>query len=88
MPAGGNAGSGYAVVSFGVNGLFVNGGGTWAPVQKTWIKQEGVWTPVKTIYVKKDGIWLPVISSQDRAPVFATLPNTFGVSYRPYGTGY
>jgi hypothetical protein len=68
--------------------LFVNTGGSWLPVQKTWVKQAGSWTPVKTTYVKQNGVWTPVLSAQDRAPLFQTLPNRFGVGSRPYGQDY
>lgn len=78
--------SGYAVVKFEVNGSFVKSGGVWNPVEKIYVKQSGTWTPVQTVYVKKDGVWNPVVGSQDRAPVFSSIPGYFGVSYRPYGS--
>jgi hypothetical protein len=74
--------SGYAAIVIETTGTNINAGGTYIPVQTTYVKDSGVWKEAKAIWVKDNGIWKPVAGGIP--PVFNSIPNTIGVNSRPY----
>lgn len=75
--------SGYAVFVFDVSGLYVNDGGSFAPVNTTYVKNNDVWTPVKSVWVKDAGVWKQVQGGQP--PTFGSTSSNYGVSPRDWG---
>ena len=74
--------SGYAAIVIESTGTNINAGGTYFPVQNTYVKVAGAWKEAKTVWVKEGGLWKPVAGGVP--PVFSVVPNTIGVSSRPY----
>jgi len=79
---GGAGGSGYVVLDMRVGGSSVKYNGTWAGVQKTYVKNAGLWQPVQATYVKNNGVWSPINGSF--APVFTTVSGSWGTDPRSY----
>jgi len=72
--------TGFATFEFDVSGIFVHNGGSFKPVNATYIKANGTWNSIKSIYIKQSGTWIPINGSY--APVFQNVPNSFGVNPR------
>jgi hypothetical protein len=72
--------TGYAMLEFDVSGIFVHNGGSFTPVNETYIKANGQWNSISSIYIKQGGVWIPVNGSI--APAFENVANSFGVNPR------
>lgn len=77
---GGLGTTGYAIFEFDVSGIFVHNGGSFTPVNATYIKANGTWNSIKSIYIRQNSTWIPVNGSI--APAFENIPNRFGVNPR------
>jgi len=77
---GGLGTTGFAVLEFDVSGIFVHNGGSFKPVNATYIKANGTWNPIKSVYLKQGGAWIPINGSY--APIFENVPDRFGVNPR------
>ena len=72
--------TGFAMLEFDVSGIFVHNGGSFTPVNETYIKANGQWNSIASIYIKQGGTWIPVNGSI--APAFENVANRFGVNPR------
>jgi hypothetical protein len=80
-----SGGNGFIALEYQTGGGgYVNDGGTWKPVQTTYIKHEGSWTPVQTTYINIDGIWKPIQGVP--VPAFAPFYGAFAPSTRNFGS--
>ena len=68
------------MLEFDVSGIFVHNGGSFTPVNETYIKANGQWNSIASIYIKQGGTWIPVNGSI--APAFENVANRFGVNPR------
>lgn len=74
--------SGYAAIVIETTGINVHSGGNFQAAKQIYVKDNGTWKTVKGVWIKDGGVWKDVIGSTP--PPFDTIPNTIGVSSRPY----
>lgn len=80
--ASGPATGGYAAIVIETFGTNIHDGNDFVPVRNLFIRQQDSWKEITGIWVKEQGIWKNVVGST--APPFSRLPNTIGVSSRPW----
>lgn len=73
---------GYAVIVIDTYGTLVHSGGSFVPVETTYVRDNDIWKPVKTVWIKDGGVWKAVNGGVP--PLFNVVPNTIGVNSRPY----
>ncbi len=77
----GNGVSGYAMLVFDVNGIWVNQSGQgWAQTRDVYAKANNTWNKVKGVWIKSAGVWEPVISSY--APDWTPITGRYGINPR------
>lgn len=79
---GGNGTAGYAMLTFDVNGIWVNQAGQgWVQTKDVYVNANGTWNRAQGVWVNNAGVWEPVISSY--APDWVQVPGKFGIGPRP-----
>lgn len=76
---GGAAGAGtagYAVLVFGITGIYVHDDIEFKPVGQVFVKQNDVWQAVRRTWIKQNGVWAPTEGSF--APIFSTVSGNYG----------
>ena len=77
----GNGVSGYAMLTFDVNGIWVNESGQgWVQTRDVFVKSANTWNEVKGVWIKNAGTWEPVISSY--APDWVPISGRYGINPR------
>lgn len=80
---GGGAGtSGYTLMQFDINGIWVNiPGSGWVSPNNVYAKSNNAWNRVQSTWIKDGGVWAPIINSY--APNWTVVPGKFGINPRP-----
>ena len=78
---GGNGVSGYAMMEFDVNGVWLNlPESSWTQTKDVFVRTSATWNKAQGIWIKNNGVWEPIISSY--APNWSPVSGKFGINPR------